>query len=107
MDTRPHIKSLISNVRGGAETELWPTYMIDELGDYMDGLTKLKRFISKFRDGLRAGDVCVLTNTLKRWHGLPVGSGTRHFKKTSAKQVVWDEALITTFCALFECEIRD
>ena len=82
---------------------LWTEYMFSELKDYLDGLSKIKHFVTKFRDGLRAPDVCVINKTLKRWNGLPIGAASNHFRSsTMPPPPRWNNALITTFCALFE-----
>ena len=47
--------------------ELWPTAMSTELKPYIDGLFKIKMFVSVKREGINAADTLILCQTITAW----------------------------------------
>ena len=92
---RAYAAQVQSFLRDTFSLSLWPKDIMASLGPVVRGLTRMKDYVARWREGLSGSDLMVLKLTLMQWcrQGLKVQANEHH---------TWDERLVDSVMASFE-----
>ena len=92
---KTYAKQVQAFFRKTYKCDLWTKPMLAELHPLVKGLTRLKNYVARWREGISGGDMVVIKETILRWarQGLRVQPG---------RPEVWDARLAASVIGSFE-----